>query len=243
MLRLAGARSDHYLSISDSSVAFRNTSEYWLDVDIFEEATARNRDLSGRELSPERVVELEEAVDLYVGDLLDCIYEEWVLYDREQLRLDYLNALDKLLVYHGINGDFEKALYDGGLILNHDNTREKTHRRMMWLHCLTGNRDAALTQYQRCCQILREELGVRPTAETRQLYELMRQEAFRPKHWPIDQHHPRSTRLAKSQSVHPLAKHALRKLQHLQQMIEESRAEARLIENLISEALLDTQEH
>jgi predicted ATPase/tetratricopeptide (TPR) repeat protein len=39
---------------------------------------------------------------------------------------------------------------------------------------LSGQRGAALAQYEACCRILREELGIGPAEETRALYELIR---------------------------------------------------------------------
>lgn len=48
---------------------------------------------------------------------------------------------------------------------------EETHRQMMWLLALDGQRSAALMQYRICRRILRDELAVEPTAETTRLYE------------------------------------------------------------------------
>jgi DNA-binding SARP family transcriptional activator len=234
-----GAPIDKYLVITEDTVFFINSSEYWLDTEIFEKMIQQCQDLSGRTLSTEQVEELEAAVELYIGDLLENIYEDWVLYDRERYRISYLNALSKLMVYHGINGNYERGLAYGECILSRDCTREKIHRRMMWLHSLSGNRDAALTQYQYCCQILQDELGIRPMEETQQIYHQLQNNQFNPRTWVSEQDVPLPLEGKSNSKLHPLAKHALQKLHQLQKVADETSAELRLIEQLISEAFIN----
>jgi len=57
-----------------------------------------------------------------------------------------------------------------GHILRLDRAHERTHRRLMRMHYLGGDRTAALRQYQRCLAALGEELGIRPSARTEALY-------------------------------------------------------------------------
>jgi DNA-binding SARP family transcriptional activator len=235
-LQLIGAEPDEYLLISDKSVSFLRSSSYWLDVEAFETTVMRKQDLPGQELTPERAARLEAAVELYAGDLLEGVYEDWCLHDRERLRLMYLSALDKLLVYHGANGAYERGLAYGERILARDKTREKVHRRMMRLYALAGARNAALAQYKLCAQILREELGIPPMERTRRLYEQLLQEAFIPSSWPRAPDTPDGSR-SQLDETSPLAAHALEKLQRLQALVEEAGTELRHIERLISRAL------
>jgi DNA-binding SARP family transcriptional activator len=62
----------------------------------------------------------------------------------------------------------------GEKILYYDRARERTHRRMMRLHYLAGDRTSALRQYQKCVTILQEELEVKPAESTRLIYEKIR---------------------------------------------------------------------
>jgi DNA-binding SARP family transcriptional activator len=238
-LQLVGAPADEYLSISDDSVAFSTSSRYWLDIEVFETTINRYQDLSGHELTPEQAAHLEEAIDLYIGDLLEGIYEDWCLYDRERLSLLYLNALSKLIVFHEVNSAYERGLTYGERILARDHTREKVHRQMMRLYWLLGDRNAALAQYKRCVQILREELGILPMEETRLLYEQMVHNQFDPTSQPA-RHDVLSPITIKSDDfTQPLAEQALQKLQHLEALIEETSAELRHIKRLISKSLLN----
>jgi DNA-binding SARP family transcriptional activator len=239
--QVVGARAEDYLAICDEGVSFVTTSVYRLDIETFEEAISGFHDRPGENLTAEQAALLEKAVELYTGDLLQGIYEDWCLYDRERLGLLLLNALSKLMEFHTLNGAYERGITYGERILARDNTREKVHRRLMRLHWLAGNRNAALTQYKRCAQLLREELGIRPMKRTRFLYELMLHNRFNPHVWAKTGQSRPPNIYQSDDSLLSLAEHALQKLQHLQAMIEETSAELRHVERLIAKALLETR--
>jgi hypothetical protein len=52
--------------------------------------------------------------------------------------------------------------------------REEAHRQLMHILARTGQRSAALAQYETCRRVLVEELGVEPTQETQALYKRIR---------------------------------------------------------------------
>jgi DNA-binding SARP family transcriptional activator len=241
-LQSVGAPPDEYIMVGDESISFIKSSSYWLDVECFEATMAQHQDTSGQDLSDEQVVSLEAAVDLYVGDLLDGVYEDWCLYDRERLNLMLLNALGKLMIYHGLSESYENGLACGERILVCDNTREKVHRLMMWLHWLSGDRNAALAQYKRCAQILRESLSIAPMTETTRLYQQMAHDRFDPASWLVDREDPTPIRASSADVIQPLAEHVLRKVQRLQEMVDETSEELRRVEHLLSTALMKSKE-
>jgi hypothetical protein len=155
----------------DHTVGFVRSSRHYLDVAAFETATSRYQHLSGRELAMKQVAELEAATELHTGDLLTGIYEDWCLCERERLNLLYLSTLSKLMDHFEAHGLYEQALAHGARILAFDNTRETVHRQMMRLYWLLGDRSAALVQFKRCAQILRETLDVTPMEATERLYQ------------------------------------------------------------------------
>nr|HMQ56734.1 BTAD domain-containing putative transcriptional regulator [Anaerolineae bacterium] len=110
------------------------------------------------------------AVQLYTGDLLAGLYEDWCLEAREQLRKLYFRGLNKLTAYHEARGAYERAVDYAEKILTYDKVQERVHQRLMRLHWRMGNRDAAVAQYRTCVQLLHDELGVGPMARTQQLY-------------------------------------------------------------------------
>lgn len=124
---------------------------------------------------------LRDAADLYRGDFLAGFYvdeaplfEEWMLGEREHLRQLALQALTVLAAYHGQQRHYTPAIEYTMRLLAMDPWREEAHRELMLLLALSGQRTAALAQYERCRRILDEELGVEPAAETTALYEQIR---------------------------------------------------------------------
>lgn len=59
---------------------------------------------------------------------------------------------------------------------------------MMRLLAIDGQTSAALGQYERCWQLLRQELNVEPSAETQALAEMIRTGQMNPS--PAANHHP-----------------------------------------------------
>ncbi len=93
-----------------------------------------------------------------------------VLYERERLQYIHVMMLDKLMGYFEAHGKYETSLIYGTRLLRHDKVRERTHRRIMRLYYLIGDRTNALRQFERCATILVEELDVEPSEQTKTLY-------------------------------------------------------------------------
>ncbi|MBN1814367.1 MAG: bacterial transcriptional activator domain-containing protein [Anaerolineae bacterium] len=113
-------------------------------------------------------------MDLYQGDLLEGCYQDWCIYERERFQHMYLAMLDKLMDHCQARQDYEAGLSYGRRILRYDCARERTHRRLMRLYYLAGDRTAALRHYERCVAALEKDLGVKPTRSTEALYEQIR---------------------------------------------------------------------
>lgn len=144
-------------------------ADAWLDVAQFECAYRLAEDTAGEEMEPTTAARVEAAVELYRGDLLEGWYQEWVLFERERLERIYLSLLDKLISHCAAHGRYEAGISYGMRALRHDPARERTHRRLMRLHALAGNRSEALHQYAVCVDTLRRELGVAPSERTNAL--------------------------------------------------------------------------
>lgn len=162
------------LSVEHNWVQLNAAGVLWLDVAVFERAFMRTHDVPGAELAADCVESLQEAVQLYRGDLLEGWYHDWCLYERERLQNMYLAMLDKLMCYYEAHQKFELGLLYGSIILRYDRAHERTHRRLMSLQHLSGNRTAALRQFERCVAALDEELGVKPDKHTTALYQKIR---------------------------------------------------------------------
>jgi DNA-binding SARP family transcriptional activator len=162
------------LIIDSEWVRFNHEADYWLDVVNFEAAFAQVQDIPGAELSAGSAHMVKSAVELYRGNLLEGWYADWCLYERERLQHLYLAMLDKLMEYCASNREYETGVTYGVRALRYDRARECTHRRLMRLYYLAGDRTAALHQYERCVAALQEELDVQPARSTIVLHERIR---------------------------------------------------------------------
>lgn len=151
-------------------------ADIWLDVAEFEQAFSHTKRIPGRELDSGQVRSLHEAVQLYKGHLLEGWYQDWCLFERERLQLMYLTMLDKLMSHCETQNDFGRGVWYGTRIMAIDRARERTHRRLMRLYYLDGDRTAALRQYEHCADALEEELGVKPGQRTIELLNQVQQD-------------------------------------------------------------------
>ena len=121
------------------------------DVDRFEAASATA-------LSTRDPAAFIEAAALYPGDLLpDDTSEPWSEDRRRALHETYLAVLRGAGMW--------------SRVLDLDPTDEEAHRELMRGYLDAGNRRAAIGQFERLREVLREELGVGPDPESVELYE------------------------------------------------------------------------
>lgn len=171
---------DRVLLVESDRVQLNSEADLWLDVAVFERAFEVIQKMPGEELDLYRVQMIQEAVQLYQGPLLEGWYQDWCLYERERLQSMYLAMLDKLMSYCEAQQEYETGLLYGMRILCYDRARERTHRRLMRLHYLNGDRAAALRQYEQCAAALAEELSVKPSKGTMALYEQIQADQLDP---------------------------------------------------------------
>ncbi len=108
----------------------------------------------------------------YLDDCPD--FETWLVVERERWHRRAVEVLENLIEGDIRRGEFEQSLRYARRLLELDPWREETHRQVMLLLGRTGQRSAALAQYQTCRQVLAEELGVEPSQETITLYQRIR---------------------------------------------------------------------
>jgi len=174
VLEAADVPHQPVLVVEHDWVELNPQSDFWVDLALFEQASAAASGVPGKELDNSKAEMLKEAVTLYRGDLLEGWYHDWCLFERERLQNMYLSMLDKLTAYSEEQGNYEAGQSYGTMILRYDPAREHTHRQLMHLQYRAGDRTGALRQYERCVKALDEELGVKPQRHTTNLYEQIR---------------------------------------------------------------------
>lgn len=122
---------------------------------------------------------LLRAVDIYTGDLLPGLYDDWCLFPREALRDKFIVSLERLMAWEVRQDNIDGAIETAKRLLEADALLEHIHRALMRFYYAKGNRPAALRQYARCKRVLDRELRISPMLETTALYEGIRAENIR----------------------------------------------------------------
>ncbi len=159
------------LLVDRETIQFNSTSGISVDAQDF-------RTLVATEPSTEA---LEQAVGLYRGTFLEGLslkdggpFEEWAESIREQMGRLCLAALGQLADRSERRGNFDKAAEYCWRQIDLAPWHEEAHRHLMRVLAASGQRSAALAQYETCRHYLQQELNVAPAPETVALYEQIR---------------------------------------------------------------------
>jgi DNA-binding SARP family transcriptional activator len=170
-LRQAIPNADSYLDIRTQTMQWRSDAPFILDVTTFYNAMTAADQASYTNDAAAAQVALERAVAIYKGDLLPSCYDDWILTEREALRQAYLSALERLVRLLEEHCKYPEAIQNAQRLLRHDLLHEATYRRLIRLYALNDDRASALRVYHTCATVLQRELGVEPSAPTRDAYE------------------------------------------------------------------------
>lgn len=149
------------LVVDADTVKFNSDADFWLDVDEFER------------LGKGSLSEIQQAIELYRGDLLAGLYDDWMLLDRQGLRRQYSDLLRRATDGYKSVGEIDKALTFARRLVAHNPLAEEAQRDVMRLSFLLGEFNDAIQQYEFCASILEEELGASPAAETQALFAMI----------------------------------------------------------------------
>ena len=130
---------------------------------------------------------LAQAVEIYRGEFLQGFhldgcpaFEEWLLIQRENWHLQMSQILTELSNFYEDSGDYAQAETYVRRQLQLDPLQEISQRQLMHLLAYQGQRLSALSQYEQCQQVLQNELGVEPEADTVWLYQQIKANQLQP---------------------------------------------------------------
>ena len=167
-----------WLEVDRETVLLPSHPNLWLDIERFRDLLALGHQPNDSVLEP-----LTEAVALARGDFLAGFtlsdspdFDTWQAFETESLRRELAGALERLVRLLSQQRDAlgEQAITYARRWLALDPLHEPAHRQLMRLYAWSGQPAAALRQYQTCAQVLKQELGTLPSAETTALYESIR---------------------------------------------------------------------
>jgi DNA-binding SARP family transcriptional activator/tetratricopeptide (TPR) repeat protein len=160
-----------FLTVDSRTVCWRGDAPLWLDIEEFERACGtieraeRQPDDAAWREAGERVVEC------YQAGLLPGCYDEWIQPERERLRARFLKTLGRLIGLCEARHDYVTAISYARRMLRADQLDEETHRALMRLLALNGDRAGELVAYQTCAGTLQHELGIDPSPATEELHQ------------------------------------------------------------------------
>jgi WD40 repeat protein/DNA-binding SARP family transcriptional activator len=123
------------------------------------------------------VKRMKRMVELYKGDLLAGLtladspaFDEWQTVQQEARHQQALGILHALAAHYEILADYGAVEHYARRQIELNPWDEEGHHRLMWALAMSGQRAAALAQYEACRSRLQQELGSEPSAETAALY-------------------------------------------------------------------------
>lgn len=160
----------HLLIAEGDSVSF-NAQAAWVDCAVFSQTLAGDLAQTG-------LAQLEEAVDLYRGELLQGLslpdsaeFDLWLLGQRAYIQQLYTRGLTELVARYIAQGAHHPAIRRAQQLLQANPLLESAHAQLIWLYAHTGQRDAALRQFELCRDMLWRELRVEPAPELQALHQ------------------------------------------------------------------------
>ncbi|MEM7028165.1 MAG: BTAD domain-containing putative transcriptional regulator [Chloroflexota bacterium] len=183
-LRTTFAKLRHMFALLDNAGAFFtvtrqtiqlniNTDHHWVDVQVFDSLLSDYENASFddvRRIEP-YIPALTKAVALYQGDFLSDLaisdaeaFETWRVGHQEAFHMRILRLLSNLTAFYQTQNDPLAEQY-ARQQLTLEPWREIAHLQLMQILTSTGQRGAALAQYERCRQILADEMGLEPSPE------------------------------------------------------------------------------
>ena len=116
--------------------------------------------------------QIRRALAWYEEDYLpECRYEDWAQAERERLRGMYLTAAGRLAALLAGRQAWDEVIPVVNTALARDRCWEQGYRLLMQAYASKGSLAQVQGAYRRCLDALEDEIGVEPSAETRELWQ------------------------------------------------------------------------
>jgi DNA-binding SARP family transcriptional activator len=141
------------------------------DVSEFDACYEVGRRLKNANRTEEAAAEYERAIALYRGDyLVEDLYEDWTMVERERLSSAYVDMLWTLAVHYMEAGQHQESLRACHRLLEMDRCHEDSYRILMRCYAHLGLRGRALRSYRLCEEVLEQAYDAVPSSETKALH-------------------------------------------------------------------------
>ena len=157
-----------WIVYSDGRYRFNTEQEHECDLETFEQALAAAR---AARPAAAALPHLQRAVTAYRGDFLAGLaVGEWARARRDELARSFESALLAVGRLHAAADRYQPAAAAFRRAVAHEPLNETAHRELMnsWVHL--GETARAVRHYRELAELLQEQVGVPPAAETTALY-------------------------------------------------------------------------
>lgn len=182
LLHELSSRVGHNALVTDrQTVALANDVCAATDLASLRRSLAQGLYRSTEDASEESFAALEHAARLAAAEFAEGLaldecdeLSAWLQRQRESLRQARAQALAQIVTRLEGAQQHERALHHAQDLVAIDSLNEAAQRRLIRLYAAAGQPRAALQQFERCRQILHDELGVEPEAATLQVADEIR---------------------------------------------------------------------
>lgn len=168
-------RLRHLLPEIDSCLQIDTKTLHWLgssptQVDVIELEAHLQQAKASHQPNIQRF-HLEQVARLYQGELLPTCDDQWILPLREQFQQQAFDAIERLLALLEQQQEYTQAITLASKLVHLDPLHEAGYQALMQAYQAHNDRTAALRTYHQCRTVLREEMGIDPSAGTQVLYQ------------------------------------------------------------------------
>jgi len=168
---LKEAGLDPWLETNREFVRLQDDDDVWLDVTRFQQLVDAS---NGPDLS--------HAIDLYQGDFMagftlrgSAEFDNWQGLQTQVFQQKLLTALEASVEASIDNGEYDLAIHAAQHWVAADEFNEYAQQQLMVAYALSGQRAAALSQYETYADLLDREIAASPLPETTAIYDNIKQ--------------------------------------------------------------------
>jgi len=172
-----------WIEAERGALTLKRNGRLWVDVEAFHQSLSdlHQHTHPEKEVCDECLPVLERTVAMVRGEFLEGLnltdapeFDEWQFFQRDGLRQEFADVLQRLSAGHAQRDQWEQAITCARRWVALDRLHEPARRALIDLYARSGQKSAALRQYEEFTRLLKEELGQEPERETQQLYEQIR---------------------------------------------------------------------
>ncbi len=170
--RMRGALYQECVTESGGTYALQPSGTFLYDVRDFLHSSEKARRLG--EAHPGYADAMREAVNLYRGPFVALLDGEWAQSYRLKLEERFVGVAARLGAHLLQKGDYAGTIEVSNALLNSDPYNETAVQQLMQALAALGDREGAFRVYRRYCDVLEQELGLKPGRDIEQLHSEIR---------------------------------------------------------------------